>query len=234
MLALLGAGATAAGSVASTYGQEQGVNALRRMWDDQRQQQAGYNDQIQTKTQALLHDLALNNQLGTPQAAALRGGLDAGAMNAAGAVQRQAARRPARGGAEGAAARGQAQQATLAMALRDNRVQALLAGLMQGRQNSGLIGQQYGLDTGLIRNDAQQALSLLPLREQIAQSHGSTARQLGSMFDAGGQALMAYGMSRPGAGYSNVIPSSGGQAPGGGWAASKTFDQGGGATGAWS
>jgi hypothetical protein len=69
----------------------------------QGRQQAGYDAQAQAKTQQLLRDLALENQLGTNQAPALTGTLDQASINAANAVAAAGARRPNAGGAEGAA-----------------------------------------------------------------------------------------------------------------------------------
>jgi hypothetical protein len=221
VIGLVGAGMSAAGSIGNVYGQNQAVQALRAMWAKEGHRQDAFNAQAQSRTQQLLRDLALEHQLGTGQAPEMTGSLDQASINAANAVAAAGARRPNAGGAEGAAVAHQRTQRTLADALKDNRLQAMLAALMQAGRNTDLTSRQYGLDLGLIRGNAQQSASLIPLREQVAGRRGATARQLGSMFDAVGQGAMSYGMSRPGSSpYGGAIPADAGQAPDGGWAAS--------------
>lgn len=235
VLALVGAGMQAAGSIGNTYGQGQALTAMRRLWEQGRREQAGYDAQVQARTNQLLQEIGLGNQLGAGQNTALAGQLNQGSINAMGAVQGQAARRPGRG-AEAAAVRGQMQQGTLAGALRDNRLQAMIAGLLQGRQDSNLKARQYALDTGYIRDDARQAAGLMPMRESLASQKGAAARQIGTMFGTLGQAAMNYAMAQPAeqgnGGYGGGAGEA--QAPEGGWAASKTYHNSDGSTGAWS
>jgi hypothetical protein len=219
--ALLGAGMTVGGGIANTLGQQQAIDAIQKLWGKEQGRQKGYDAQAQARTQQLLHDLALENQLGTNQVPALTGTLDQASINAANAVAASGARRPNAGGAEGAAVARQRGQRTLADALKDNRFQAMIAALMQAGQKTNATSRQYGLDLGLIRDDARSSASLLGMGEQVASMRGQAARQIGSMFDAGGQGLMSYAMSQPRAsGYGGSIPSDGGQVPQGGWAAS--------------
>lgn len=234
--ALIGAAATAAGGIGNAYGQSQALQAMREVWKDGRRQQAGHQAALQARIRELIGALGLENQFGAEQTTAMAKRLGAGTTNAAGAVARQAARRPGAGGAEGRAVASQARAGSLADALKGARIQAMLYGMQQGQAHTGQVGARFAQDASLIRSDARQDMSLMPLAEQAAGMQGSLARGVGSMFNTLGQGAMAYGMSQPASGGTGgAIPSGGAaaDAPMGGWAASRTYDFGGGNTGAW-
>lgn len=233
MYAAIGAGMQAGGTAASAIGQAEAMKAMRGVWADARVRQGGFNDQIRAQIQELMGNLALKQQFGAEQNNALAARLGTGTTNAAGAVARQAARRPGAGGAEGRAVASQARQGALADALKNARLQAMLHGMSQGSDQAGNLAQSFGHETGMIRRKAQEWAGLVPMAEQAAGMQGAMARGVGSMFNTLGQGAMAYGMSQPAAGTGGAIPGGAGQAPMGGWAANRTYDLGGGNTGAW-
>lgn len=198
--AAAGAGGMAGGNLLNVFGQMQGLDAMRDVWQSQGAAQRGFNRDLQQRTEQLLESLQLHGLLGADQGNAVRSRLDAGSGNLVKAIQAQAGRRKggAAGGVESRAHNTQAIQSTLAQALQSNRVQALLAALQHGGAGTDLLGRQFGQDANVIRGDARGWAALAPMQEQAAQQEGGWARQLGGMFNSLGQAGVAYGMSQPG------------------------------------
>lgn len=188
------------GTGLNAFGQAQGLDAMRDVWRGQDQAQAGFNQQLAAKTNELIGGLDLNRILGGQAAQQRQSQLDAGSRNAASAAQKVAGRRTAgaRSGAESNARAAQAVQTTLARALQDGRVQAILAGLQQGGQHTDMLGRRFGIDAGNIRRDAQAWAGLAPMQEQAAGMTGGWARQIGGLFNTLGQGAMMYGMMQPG------------------------------------
>lgn len=196
----IGAGAYLAGTAANAWGQHQATDALRDVWGNATAQQRGYDNQILAKAGQMVDQVNPTSALGLDRQQQVQGKLDASARNVVTAMQQQGRRRA--GNAEGKAVAAQRQSGVLARALQDGRLQAILAGLQSGGQNIDMLGRRYGLDSSIIRGDAQQAAALTPLFERAAAMRGSEWRQLGQLGQMGGMFGMMAGMSGAGAGAS--------------------------------
>lgn len=195
VLPLIGAGMALGGAGLNAYGQQQALDAMRGVWGDARAKQAGYDRQINDLQQQFLSQVNPNAIMGTDTRAQVGGQMDASARNVMAAAQKRAGRR--RGNAEGKAVARQAQGGMLAELLRSGQLAAMLQGLQAGGQNVDMLGRQMGMDTNLIRGNAQQAASLVPMFENAAAMKGQWARQGGTLLGQLGQGAMMYGMSQP-------------------------------------
>ena len=198
MLPLIGAGMAVGGAGLNAYGQQQALDAMRGVWGDARAKQAGYDNQINDIQQRFLSQVNPSSVMGSDTRAQVGGQMDASARNVMAAAQKQAGRR--RGNAEGKAVAQQAQGGILAQLLRSGQLAAMLQGIQAGGQNIDMLGRQAGMDTNLIRGNAQQAASLVPMFENAAAMKGSWARQGGTLLGQLGQGAMSYGMSMPAGG----------------------------------
>lgn len=199
----IGAGAYLAGTAANAWGQHQATDALRDVWGNATAQQRGYDDQLLAKAGALVDQVNPQAALGMERQQQTQARTDASAGNAMKAVQKQGNRRA--GNAEGKAVAAQRSSGVLARALADGRLQSILAGLQSGGQNIDMLGRRYGLDSSIIRGDAQRAAALTPLFERAAAMRGSEWRQLGQLGQMGGMFGMMAGMSAPGAGGATSV-----------------------------
>lgn len=204
MLAAAGAGAYLAGIGLNAWGQNRAMNAMRDVWGDALARNQGFDNQLNERQQQALAEINPNSVLGLDQATAMNGQMDASARNALAAIQAQAGRR--KGNAEGKAVARQRQQGTLAQLLRSGKMQATLAGLQQGGQNTQQVGQRLGIDSRMIGNDARSYAALAPMFENAAQMEGSWARQLGGMMQGLGGIGIMHGLAAPsGAGGGEAV-----------------------------
>lgn len=220
----IGAGAMVAGTALNAYGQNQALDAMRDVWGNARAQQAGYDQAINQRQQQMLAQIDPNAITGAATKAKVGGQMDAAARNATAAVQKQAGRR--RGNAEGKAVAQQAQGGQLAQLLRSGKLAAMIQGLQGGGQNLDMLGRQMGLDTNVIRGDARQAASVVPMYENAAAMQGAWARQGGQLLSGLGQFGVMAGMAASPAGATSTLngmpyeQAALTEMPVGGWAAS--------------
>lgn len=191
------------GTALNAYGQNQALDAMRDVWGNARAQQAGYDQAIDQRQQQMLAQIDPNAITGAATRAKVGGQMDASARNATAAAQKQAGRR--RGNAEGKAVAQQAQGGQLAQLLRSGKLAAMIQGLQSGGQNVDMLGRQMGLDTNVIRSDARQAASLVPMYENAAQMRGMWARQGGQLLTGLGQAGVMAGLSAPAGGATSTL-----------------------------
>ncbi len=232
-----GLGMVGVGTAANAYGQHQGITAMQHAWGRQDQDQRGYDDQIRAKTAELLAQLTPDSITGTAQRDELAAKTDTATRNAATAIATNGARRGA-GGKAGAESRGVAKQSSggvLARALDRGQVQAAMQALLSGGQKLDLLGRQYRGDTGFIRENSRARAGVAQQEQQAAGFAGAPFREIGTGLNTIGQLGINYGLSQPGkaapAGDANAWET---QAPGGGWAASRTYNLTPDMQGAWS
>lgn len=198
MIGVIGAGTYVGGSILNSYGQNKALTAMREVWADAQRRNQGFDDQLNQRQQQAMSEVNPNATLGLQEAAELNGQMDTSARQALAAIQANAGRR--KGNVEGKAVAKQRQQGTLAQLLRSGKLQATLAGLQQGGQNTGEVGRRLGIDSRMIGDDARMWAGLASLFEDAAQRQGSAARRVGGAMQGLGQAGMMYGMSQSGSG----------------------------------
>jgi hypothetical protein len=199
-IAAAGAAGYLGGMGLNAWGQNQAMDAMRELWAGNTAQQREYDMALDARQKQALAELSPQGFLGGEYTAQLGGQLDTSARNAAAAIAANAGRRRNAGGAEGRAVAKQRGSGTLAAALRSGKLQALLAGLQRGGQDTARVAGDMGSDTRMIRDDARSWASLAPMQEQVAGMQGGWARQLGQLFQGLGMTGIMAGLSAPGAG----------------------------------
>lgn len=184
------------GTALNAYGQRQGLDAMRDVWSNAGQQQAGFNNQMQGNTNTFLNHLNPQELMGTNVANQSLSNSITGTNNTLKAAKNIAKRKG--GNVEGKAVQAQAQQGIQAPLMDQAKLMAILQGIRSGQFNTNMLGHQMGLDNGIIRSNSRDAASLVPLYENAASQNGSAYRQLGTLGQMGGQGLLSYGMSQPG------------------------------------
>ena len=193
-----GAAATGLGVGMNAIGQSQAMSAMRDAYRHQNALQAGYDDQLRRKMAEMIAGINPNGIVGAETTNAMMPKLNNQATSMAAAIRAHTGKKTggSAGGNESRARVMAGISPTLADALRSGKLAALLAGLNQGGQNMNQRSREFGLNLGNIRNDAQRMAAVGPLWEQAAQMKGGTLRQLGNLFQLGGQGAMMYGMSQ--------------------------------------
>ena len=199
-IAAAGAAGYLGGMALDAWGQNQALSAMRDLWAGNTAQQREHDLALDARQKQALAELSPQGFLGGEYTAQLGGQLDASARNAAAAIAANAGRRRNAGGAEGRAVAKQRSAGTLAEALRSGQLQALLAGLQRGGQDTARVAGDMGMDTRMIRDDARSWASLAPMQEQVAGMHGAWARNLGQLFKGLGLIGVMAGLSAPGGG----------------------------------
>jgi hypothetical protein len=197
MIAPIGAAMQLGGMAFDGYGQMQGLDAMRGVWEAARERQRAYDQAINQRTQDALAQINPQSVTGAEQSADMLGRIMGSNKNILRALKAAGGRRP--GNAEGNAVAAQATSGMQGRLIDQAQLAAILHGLRSGGQNYDMLGRQLGLDTSIIRSDARDAASLVPLQERAAGMEGQWARQLGSLFNMGGQGAMMAGMAMPGA-----------------------------------
>lgn len=191
-------GASVVGMGLDAYGQSQGLQAMNDVWNAASQKQREYDEAINRRTQEVLAQINPQSVLGSEQAAAMSNRIMGGNQNILRAAKAAGGRR--KGNAEGKAVQAQANSGMQGRLLDQAQIAAIMQGLRSGGNDFDMLGRRLGLDTSIIRSDARDSASLVPLQERAAGMNGQMARQLGSLFNMGGQGLMTMGMSSPYAG----------------------------------
>lgn len=183
------------GTALNVYGQRRGLDAMRDVWGNAGREQAGYNQQLQDATNTYLSGLTPQSMTGADTAgqnlATAIGALNSGTKAAKTIAKRKG------GNVEGKAAAAQSRQGIRSPLIDQARIQAIIAGLRAGANNTDMLGRQFSLDRGIITRNARDAQSLVPLYENAASHTGSAYRQGGDLMRMFGQGAMSYGMSQP-------------------------------------
>lgn len=180
----------------NAIGQRQGLNAMRDVWSNAGQQQAGYNSQINDLQNSFLNQLTPQTLTGADVANKSLGTSVTNIGNTLKAAKNVGNRKG--GNVEGKAVAGQAMQGVQSNLMDQAKLQALMQGLQSGQFNTNMLGHQLNQDTGIVRSNARDAASLVPLFENAASQKGSAFRQLGTLGQMAGQGMLNYGMSQPG------------------------------------
>lgn len=194
--AAAGAVSTGIGTATNAYGQQQGIDAMDRVWRQEQGAQRGYDAALQQRTDDLIAGIGPQTLVNPQGAQVLGDRSDRVARNAAGAAKKNNARRKG-GNVEGQARVSQNLQSILTRALSDGRVQAALQALTSGQTKVDMLGRQFGQDANVIRGDANRSASTLPMRTAAAGMTGGGARQIGTLFNNLGQGAISYGMAQP-------------------------------------
>jgi hypothetical protein len=194
-----GLATSAIGTGINAQGQHEALGAMKGVWKDARNYDAAANAQMQDATNRMIAGAQGQMAGMQPNAAALQAPLNASSINAANAVKTQAGRRTggARANTTSKAVAAGNNKAALASAIKRNQALAFLQAMGQSGMNMDMLGRSFGLEQQTIRGDARNAAKLAPMYERAASFRGSTAREMGNLFNTLGQGAMSYGMAQP-------------------------------------
>lgn len=192
-------GAIVAGGLINSYGQNAGAEAQLDAVNRSLEQQGKFDRRLSDLTQQYIGASSPTQFLGIPYQAQEISRMNKGSRNLAKAVRSAGASagQSSRSGAESQAVANMAGNRALAQAVRGNRVAGQQLGMQRGMQRAGQQRGQYGVDAGLIRQDAAGAASLLPAQLAAAAHQGGWQRQLGNLAMMAGQAGLQNYMMQP-------------------------------------